>query len=191
MQFNTLAMKHLNSFLILLITVALFISCKKDDVPPMEQLPPATQTGKNTFGCLVNGKAFIPKGSMFSGPILQSYYQYVDGEYYFHVSAADKSEPSNIFSVRINAKNFQITKAGSFEFAEPVIDGKPIGTYANTSNAKSKEYNTSTALAGELKITHFDLEKQIVSGTFWFDAVNQAGEKVEVREGRFDMHFTR
>ena len=29
----------------------------------------------------------------------------------------------------------------------------------------------------------------IQSGTFWFDAVNEKGKKVEIREGRFDMHF--
>jgi hypothetical protein len=30
-----------------------------------------------------------------------------------------------------------------------------------------------------------------VAGTFWFDAVNDRGEKVEVRQGRFDMLFSR
>ncbi|MBS1557911.1 MAG: hypothetical protein JST69_04210 [Bacteroidetes bacterium] len=43
----------------------LLASCdlfKKNDPKPLtelEKLPPATQTGKNTFGCLVNGKAVI------------------------------------------------------------------------------------------------------------------------------------
>lgn len=46
-------------------------------------------------------------------------------------------------------------------------------------------------MAGELTITHLDEERQIVSGTFWFDAVNKQGEKVQVREGRFDMRYTR
>jgi len=35
-----------------------------------------------------------------------------------------------------------------------------------------------------------DVENNIVSGTFWFDAVNDPREIVEVREGRFDMRFT-
>lgn len=29
----------------------------------------------------------------------------------------------------------------------------------------------------------------IISGTFWYDAINSTGQKVEVRNGRFDMHF--
>jgi hypothetical protein len=27
----------------------------------------------------------------------------------------------------------------------------------------------------------------ILSGTFWFDAVNDIDEKVEIRDGRFDL----
>ena len=42
---------------------------------------------------------------------------------------------------------------------------------------------------GELIITKFDDVNQIMSGTFWFDAINKDGVKVEVREGRFDVHF--
>ena len=56
----------------LLICSLLFITltankCKKDKTPenPVDQLPPETQIGANTFGCLVNGKVYIPKG--FSG----------------------------------------------------------------------------------------------------------------------------
>ena len=29
----------------------------------------------------------------------------------------------------------------------------------------------------------------IVSGTFWFDAVNTAGETIQIRSGRFDMNY--
>ena len=44
---------------------------------------------------------------------------------------------------------------------------------------------------GKLIITKLDEINQIVSGTFWFDAVNDKGEKVEVREGRFDVHYVK
>lgn len=39
--------------------------CKNDPTPrdPADQLPPATQTGANTFGCLVNGQPYTPSGS--------------------------------------------------------------------------------------------------------------------------------
>ncbi|MEO7801559.1 MAG: hypothetical protein ABIR81_06155 [Ginsengibacter sp.] len=43
-------------------------SCKKNNTPTDEdQLPPATQTGANTFGCLINGKVWLPKGYSNTG----------------------------------------------------------------------------------------------------------------------------
>ena len=33
--------------------------CTKDNLP-IDKLPPITQTGANTFGCLYNGKVFTP-----------------------------------------------------------------------------------------------------------------------------------
>jgi hypothetical protein len=53
------------SFLLLFTLTA--TNCGK---PPIEKeiskLPPYTEEGKNTFGCLVDGKAWIPKGSFYN-----------------------------------------------------------------------------------------------------------------------------
>jgi hypothetical protein len=49
----------------LLFITTLFLSCSENNnlIPTVaeEVLPPITQTGENTFGCLVNGAVFIPK----------------------------------------------------------------------------------------------------------------------------------
>lgn len=46
--------------LLFLITLSA-TTCKKESTLEMElaKLPQATQTGQNTFGCLVNGKAWV------------------------------------------------------------------------------------------------------------------------------------
>jgi len=44
-------------------------------------------------------------------------------------------------------------------------------------------------VTGELTITHHDFDNAIISGNFWFDAINGSGDIVEVREGRFDMEY--
>ena len=50
---------------------------------------------------------------------------------------------------------------------------------------------TNQEYTGELIITKLDFNNQIVSGTFWFDLENPfTGERVEIREGRFDTLFT-
>ena len=39
--------------------------------------------------------------------------------------------------------------------------------------------------------TIFDgLSKQVVSGTFFFDIIDQNGDLRQIRDGRFDMQFT-
>ena len=59
-------MKH--KLLSLLSIALLLMQCKKDEPSPEEQLPAATQTGANTFGCLINGQTWEP-----NGPIILSY----------------------------------------------------------------------------------------------------------------------
>ncbi|MBW7840687.1 MAG: hypothetical protein H3C36_13855, partial [Chitinophagaceae bacterium] len=54
-----------------------------------------------------------------------------------------------------------------------------------------EQFNTEGGTySGELWIKKLDPVNQIVSGTFWFDAVTANGQKVEVREGRFDVRYT-
>lgn len=53
-----------------IILLALVAACKKDS--PEAGLPPATQTGANSGGCLINGERFIAKeypGTLLSNPI--------------------------------------------------------------------------------------------------------------------------
>ena len=71
-------------------------------------------------------------------------------------------------------------------------NGKGGGAYqVFPCNQLFTEYLTNDQIIGELNLKKFDLINQIASGTFWFDAVNSNGQKVEIREGRFDVKFTR
>jgi hypothetical protein len=89
--------------IIFLCFAAINFTCKKHSVNPVDTLPPATQTGANTFGCLINGKAFTPGGSSLSGPNLAAIYEYIipntPNGYTFAVSATDKRNPCNITGV--------------------------------------------------------------------------------------------
>ncbi|WP_462267172.1 hypothetical protein [Mucilaginibacter sp.] len=38
---------------------------------------------------------------------------------------------------------------------------------------------------GELTITKYDADAGALTGTFWFDAVDNAGNKYEIRDGKF------
>jgi hypothetical protein len=177
-------------FLLLLLVMLLVTSCKKEKANPVNQLPPTTQEGKLTFGCLINGKPFTPKASsIVASTPLNCYYQYVDGAYYFHVSAFDRSQPNVSFGVGINTESLSISVGSVIPLTKGDI-GEASGLYVySDATVRLEEYITNNEIIGELKITHLDEEEQIVSGTFWFDAVNSSGKKVEIREGRFDMQY--
>ncbi|CAA0162692.1 conserved exported hypothetical protein [Tenacibaculum maritimum] len=171
---------------ILLIGILLttFLSCSPKEAPtltPLQQLPKATKVGANTAGCLVNGEAFLPKGFSPSGNLICYYINQKDFSLDIYDNSGDKSQSINIVSknieLQVNEKNLLRKKESSSQYGE-FINFK-ISNY----------YSTTPEITGELIITYHDYDKAIISGTFWFDAVNNAGEKVEVREGRFDMKY--
>jgi hypothetical protein len=174
------------------------MQCEKTFPPgtaEIDKLPPATQIGADTFGCLVDGRALLPRSNGWApGSILQCNYQYINSGnlngYYLTLGATDKKTyPNAIHMVMLRADNIEL-ETKTYVLDEYNIPGKLCGQFFIISNAVENTYTTNQTLKGELTITHFDSVNYIISGTFWFDAVNDKGGKVEVREGRFDVHYT-
>lgn len=185
--------KHI---LILLLPLLLILTnCKKDDdhvKDPVELLPPATQTGANTVGCLVNGEAFLPKGGGLSGN-KNCFYQFVDGGYHFGLSfriiVNNDTQSVSLFTRDKVIEEGQTYILDANRFVDTI--GRGAGySHFNYDAGIENYYFTTTAVTGEMTITKLDFENNIVSGTFWFDAINDNGDIVEIREGRFDMKFT-
>ena len=179
----------------LLLLAASFIllssSCKKNKSDnPIDQLPPETQTGANTFGCLVDGKVFLPKGDPFGGPIIKAQYQFVNGKQGFGISGRrSDGETGQLVgiigdSVRVEIGTFNLTSLSAGKFRGGY-------TYSDLTNPIGISYYTNEIQTGQLTIKKFDIINQIVSGTFWFDAKNSSGQIVQVREGRFDLPYVR
>jgi len=161
-------------------------SCSNDDDNNSSQsLPPETQTGANTVGCLVNGKVFLPHKEGINAPV-NCFYQFVDDEFYFTMAFSDLRnggiETVNIFTTATELEQDQtyILNQGY----TPILGGG-AEYYLKLSN----KFSTNTTQTGELTITRNDLSNSIISGIFWFDAINEAGEVVKIREGRFDWNY--
>jgi len=161
--------------------------CKKDE------LPPETQEGKNTFGCLVDGVIFSPKGGGIA-PNLTCAYQYLNSQsssgYFFQLSASASGSGRELRSISIATDSLEVREGNVY----PLIKSKKGTASAQylffPNRGILKEYNTTDTITGELFIKKMDMTRKIVSGTFWFDLINENGEKIQVREGRFDMNFT-
>lgn len=189
-------MKKLFSILILIFSLsALVTSCIKRNIKPVNQLsllPPATQTGARTFGCLVNGQAFVPKNqSIYQGPRIQCNYEFLSGGYYFTVLIAnvDSNNNNEAFSILLQTDSLSIQEGQKITLEEYFTSGKASGTYSIGTYPQIPIYHTDNRHNGQLFISHLDLMKQIVSGTFYFTAINSAGDTVKVTDGRFDLVY--
>lgn len=166
-----------NSTIVLITTSLLLLaSCSKN------KLPRPTESGKNTFGCKIDGKVFLPSEDepTFSGP----------------------SRPLIVSNSFINGFIIRARKLGSSTVAhENVLIGLPYlkntGTYFLTTYgygeykidyAGGPTYRTNNTYTGEVNITRCDTVNQIYSGTFSFKAVDEnTGKVVNVTDGRFDV----
>jgi hypothetical protein len=165
-----------------LIFSILLFGCDKEDKPsnPIDQLPPATQTGAGTFGCLVNGVPFVDNSGFFN-----CFYQLVDGEYYFGIKA------------RSNVLNLRQINIGSLKKTIIINENISLNNYIDNEFYAEISYNnqsqgawTTSAPDGILRFQRFDLAENTVSATFSFTIVDEFGYKYEITEGRFDAHFT-
>jgi hypothetical protein len=162
------------------ISALAFLSCcELFKVEP--QLPPITMEGKNTFGCFVNGKVWLPKGSRFIQAVLSTYF----------------SGPAQRRNLSFGAENVDSGSGFVFYVNNPIlIDQNYLLTDTTTEVFYGEngfghigcDYEDDHVVAGKLKILKFDLSENIVAGTFEFTSFNPAcGDTVKITEGRFDI----
>lgn len=155
-------------------------------------LPPETQLVKNTFGCLIDGQVFKPKGDPFGGPVIKAQYQMVNWKQGFGISAR-RSDGEIGQVVGIGGCDIGRIRLGIYELSSSRIDGRLSGGYSfSRITTLGNYYNTDSIRKGQINIKFFDTVNQIVSGTFWFDAIDTTtGKVVQIREGRFDLPYVR
>ena len=98
------------------------------------------------------------------------------------MSIRDRKSGNKTISVEI--RNQKLIEGNIYELRSS--DSKSFGLYRN---GYTGSYVTNNENIGELIITRIDTASRTVSGTFWFDAVDNNGETVEVRNGRFDVFY--
>lgn len=174
-----------------LITLALLFllfyaaSCDSDD--DNDTLPRETQDGRNTFGCLVNGKVWEKGGDLsFPHPNLGAFV----GENEFGITASRFG--NNIFQT-ISIDVAQPLKVDTYSFN----NNECIASFSDRET--DCYYQTYLHYIGKLEITKFDSVKKIISGRFNFkafiynaDTINSAGtcdSSITITEGRFDIHY--
>ena len=164
--------------------------CDKDTFNGHDKLPPETQTGANTAGCLINGQVFLPHQSGLSAALVCNY-EYIEGEFFFNLYFADQ-RGGDVKTVGVQTHTINLQVGQTYILNKNNIDNGDFiggGGQYYLSSILTNNFYTNTIKTGELKITRIDLSNSIISGTFWFDAINASGEIVQIRQGRFDMQY--
>jgi hypothetical protein len=180
--------RKINLLLLLCSIVLCSSQCKKTNTTePADQLPPATQIGANTFGCLVNGKVYIPKGYSGNGssnPV--KIYEfgfngrpYLDFKGYQIVNSEYKGFAFIGFSNLDHLGNY--TNPADFNFSFGWTD--VIGTCGTVA------FDTTIKKWGSGIITRLDVPNRIVSGTFNCKFKTLQCDTVFITDGRFDIKF--
>ena len=174
----------MKKFLFLLFAIFTLSCCDKDKdntQNPIEQLPPATQTGAGTFGCLINGVPYVDNSGFFN-----CFYQFVDGEYYFGIRGR---KDNFVNQIGIGSEKMNIA-LGINQTLKSQQKGNFYGRISfNCSSCLGA--TTSNENPGNVTFTKLDFQNNIVSATFAFTVTDpKTGVIYKITEGRFDALFT-
>ncbi len=188
-------------FLLLFLVIggSWLFSCHKEPPPntlppPIDYnvLPPITQTGANTFGCLVNGKVWVPHIDVRSFDPTRH-----DMSASIHESNSTGGGGISCTLLDFDRKqdDFMSMGFGPTYFDTVICYGNTVLLPRCVANFRILENGYSIApkdsLDNWVKISAIDTEKNIVAGTFQFTMYNDQNknDKVLITNGRFDMVY--
>lgn len=181
-------LRHL-LFSLCLLLLTLCSQCKQNDprpkppTNPVDQLPPETQTGQRTFGCLLNGQPWNQAGSPFAGPVFAAEVN----KKRLGVSCRRVFGDANGKPVVNQSMGFSIDSvAGPGTY---LLDSAVKNTFLFSDYLTNCQYSTGKGMSATVQLTRFDLVARIVSGRFSFTLETPGCGRVTVTNGRFDTRF--
>ena len=174
---------------LLLLSTLLLTQCKlfkKDSPAPVEQLPAATQEGKNSFGCLVNGQPWTPKGKI--GPTSNYRVNYDPGYakgtlnvIAYNVRSKDKNDQQYI-----GLYSDSLSRTGTYPLSTLGRYGAGFDDALTGCDYRLGVNDLTVYTSGSLTITRLDMKVGIIAGTFEFTLAKPGCDTIRVTQGRFD-----
>ena len=189
----------MKKYLIFVFPLLLLLAyCHKPPEPepnPEPDLPAATQEGKGTIGCYINGKPWVPKPyvAIAISPFLKaSFNSWDENRFYLkgikinsNTSASTTFESIMLLSVKkLKIGNNLIDTINTSLSANPIFRDYLVSDI-NRCSAFDIDINKVRILT----IRRLDTSLNIISGTFEFTAFNPCGDTLRFTKGRFDTNF--
>jgi Family of unknown function (DUF6252) len=152
-----------------------------------DPLPKPTQDGNNTFGCMIDGKPWVPDGGtgfMPAKPIGGGFYRILTTPTKVGIWIQTLSKDGQKIHLHLNSfeqKKYELNQ--NTQTKPTTIFAKDYGFYQN----QNQNYVTSSTSKGSITITKADTITGILSGIFEFNVISSAGVLVAITNGRFDI----
>ena len=183
-------MKYFKLLFIIIACANIFAACKKDKTEPTElsKLPAATQIGAKTFGCLVNGIAFVPDNgcTFLCTPAFRANYDNSNGGF-FYINAELINSDQNIdkhinFGLDSCINNRLYNMSTLPKITMSYFDYKMPSSTCQTFFSS----DINVIRSGYVNLTKCDFGTGIISGMFEFKIERNGCETINITNGRFD-----
>ena len=148
-------------------------------VNPIDLLPPITQTGENTFGCLVNGQEWVTKTTIDVAGFYQRGVLQINGS--LNETGRKQTITLIIIDSTLAEKSYILTKS-------PLLTAK-FADVTSLINTNWCFYEEENLISGTLNIIHLDEQSRIISGLFEFTTHMDGCDTIRVTDGRFDLTY--
>jgi hypothetical protein len=183
---------HITQSLSILAIIMLMLACNKPppvepepEPAPIDKLPPLTQQGLDTFGCLIDGEAFVARVDWSIGGVVGVWSSFNEDTRLFLTQGTRETGESNFEDVRIKA--YLTDGAGEYRMSAETDSFDGYNGYGGMCT-----YYHDPSNLGSLNISYLNEESNIISGTFEMTLINSdcpTASKIEITEGRFDLRY--
>lgn len=192
-------MKHLFLKTTLFLFALTLFNCENND--PQDQLPPITQTGANTFGAIVDGRPFVPKGTISFNPlgtrnkelgvfVGPDFFDKNGDDKWFITTFNSEDNPNTYIYIYLptlvnSPKDFIIKKSDGSERND--LPNAHIYCLINKGEFQYLSFENS----GVLNFSKIDIVNGFYAGTFTAKLKSKDNENdvIEITEGRFDINL--
>lgn len=164
-------------------SIIIFACCKDKNEP--SELPPLTHSGKNTFGCYLDGEPFVAKTSFSIGGAVPVSGNFDESTKYLIFQGTKEHESGRLERVNI----FVYVTNGADTYSMWANTSNYVG-YTDYSNQNCEYFHDQTN-KGIVTITFLDETKNIISGIFEMTLINSncTDSTMVISDGRFDFGY--
>ncbi|HZF64949.1 MAG TPA: hypothetical protein VEZ55_10700 [Chitinophagaceae bacterium] len=164
-------------YMLFFFSLILFIGCKKEEEtnPELLKLPPATQTGANTCGCLINGKAWVMNAVAPDTHVVH----HIGPTYFFYLYGPDSSSLTFVLRGYSPVINTPYNIHNGYGWSSFRINGLNYGISGDSA---------------VINFTRLDTANKIMSGSFHFAYQSPTGNQQDypaqlLTDCRFDFRY--